>query len=256
MFVRTTKIDRKLVNLIGGKLSGAGFLALLLIAGPYCKANVITLNFEGIDTYPDASAILIQNYYNGGAASNGAVGPNYGVTFTAGAALLCMNTSAADCSNTSKEGLGVAGSQYYGMFFPTTNPIMDVAGGFTTGFSMAYSNPASATIGVQLWSGLDGTGTLLASSSLGATTDGASLPACYTADYCPFANFSLSFSGTAESVVFTGTANQSAYDDFTFGSTQVGGGAPEPASVLLMFGALVIGGWFVRRSRVISIVRP
>ncbi len=108
---------------------------------------------------------------------------------------------------------------------------MDVVAGFDTGFSMAYSNPNGATLGIEIWSGLDGTGTMLASSVLGATTVGTDVSGCFSALYCPFSDFSVAFSGTAESVIFTGTANQSVYDDFTFGSTTVsgGGGVRSPA---------------------------
>jgi hypothetical protein len=181
---------QRVSHLNKNSLTVAVAAGVLLFAGPVCKAGVITLNFEGIDTYPDGSNVLIQNYYNGGTASNGVAGPNFGVTFTTGATLLCMNTTAAPgCSNTSKGGVGVAGSQNFAMFFPSTNPIMDVAAGFTTGFSMAYSNPNAATLGVQIWSGVDGTGALLASTSLGGTTDGIGVAGCFSSNYCPFSDF-------------------------------------------------------------------
>lgn len=233
-----------------GGLTQALAMALLLVAGPVSKAGVITLDFVGIDSYPDASDVLIENYYDGGAASDGNVGPNYGVTFSSGATLLCLNTASdPTCSNTSMGGQGLADSQDWAMYFPTTNPTMDVSGGFTSGFSMVYSNPNGATVGVQVWSGLDGTGTLLASASLAQTTAGTDVSGCYDALYCPFADFSLAFSGTGESIVFTGTANQSVYNDITFGSTVVGGTAPEPGSGLLLAGGLAICGFVLRRSR-------
>ena len=222
-------------------MSGAIAAGLLSLVGPICSAGVINLNFEGIDTYPDGNTVLIQNYYNGGSASNGAIGPNYGVTFSSGALLLCLDTSVSTgCSNASKGGQGVPGSDDFAMFFPSTNPTMDVAGGFDTGFAMAYSNAFATTLGIQIWSGLDGTGTLLASGSLPGTGDGASNPACFSSDYCPFSAFSLGFSGTAQSVVFTGTGNQSVYDDITFGSTSLTSSAPEPGSGLMIFAGLLI----------------
>ncbi len=96
-----------------GTVPGVIAAALVLFAAPVCSAGVITLNFEGIDTYPDASDVLIENYYNGGTASDGVTGPSDGVTFSSGATLLCLNTADdPSCSNTSKGGLGVTGSEF------------------------------------------------------------------------------------------------------------------------------------------------
>lgn len=209
-----------------------------LAAAPAASAAVIYLNFEGIATYPTGSGTVIGNYYNGGAASNGAVGPNYGVQFTTGGQLLCLNTAGTECSNTSKGGQGIPASQFYGLFFPTANPTMNVAAGFDTGFSFNYTAPFTTGTIVNVYAGLNGTGLLLATLSLPLTTTGT----CNTtisqgAQYCPFASASLSFSGIARSVVFGGTVNSQVFDDFTFGSTSVGAAVPEPAT----WGMMILG---------------
>src|ERR1035441_9958318 len=80
-------------------------LALLALAAT-CSADVTVLTFEGIAPYPNNNDVYVQNYYNGGSASNGNVGPNYGVTFDAPALVICLNTLNTDCSNTSRGGLG------------------------------------------------------------------------------------------------------------------------------------------------------
>jgi len=207
------------------------------------QAAPITLNFEGIANYPNGTGTLIDQYYNGGTASNGASGTNFGVSFSSGASLLCLNTSGNVCSNTSKGGSGVPGSEFYAMYFPSQNPFMNVAAGFDTGFAFSYANPFSSGQTVNIYSGLNGTGTLLASLTLPLTSTGSD--ACETigggADYCPFSNVSIAFAGTARSVQFSGTVNASVFDDFTFGSTVVGGGdggggndVPEPASIALL----------------------
>jgi hypothetical protein len=227
----------------------AAMATVLALAASPAYAATITLNFEGIAPHPNSSNILINNFYNGGTASNGASGPNLGVAFSSGATLLCLNTTTIQCSNTSKGGLGVAGSEFNAMFFPLTNPTMNVAAGFDTGFAMSFGNPFSAAVTVSIFSGLNGTGSLLASAVLPGTTNGAN-GACAAfggPNYCPFSDFSLPFAGTAMSVVFGGPSDISVYDDFTFGSTVVGGdpnaGAiPEPSTVILLLSGLAAVG--------------
>lgn len=222
----------------------ATFLAVPLAAH---AGRVITLNFEGIAPYPNLSDIPIDNYYNGGAAGDGAIGPNYGVTFSASAQLLCLNTLTVFCSNSSKGGRGV-GSELSALDFSAPQPTsvwIDVAGGFTTGFAMDYSDPYFAqTVGI--YSGLNGTGTLLASGTLPLTPYGCKP---YRADFCPFENFSLAFSGTAKSVVFTGKFSPG-YDDLTFGSTTVS--VPEPGTLALLGLALGLAPLALRRRRAAS----
>jgi len=59
----------------------------------------------------------------------------------------------------------------------------------------------------------------------------------------------LDFAGIARSVVFGGTANQQMFDDFTFGSTTVGG-IPEPAGWAMMIGGFALVGAAMRRRRI------
>ena len=208
--------------------------------------GTVVLNFEGIAPYPNANNVFIQNYYNGGAASNGNIGPNDGVTFNAPALLICLNTLSTICSNTSRGGQGDFNSQLGGVFFLGSDAItMNVTSGFDTGFSFEYtaiSTPGS----VAVFDGLDGSGNNLASILLPPTTSGP-CPG-YNAGFCPFVPVGVSFGGVAESVVFSGAANEIVFDDITFGSSTPGG-VPEPATLGLVGGALVFVATRFRRPK-------
>ena len=133
-------------------------------------------------------------------------------------------------------------------FLSGPGDLMDRAAGFTTGFSFYYSAPVYSGA-VDVYSGLDGTGTLLASLTLPTTENGASVPGCYGTAYCPWVADGITFSGTAESVNFTGTANYIGFAEITLGSATPGG-VPEPSTWAMMalgFAGLGFAGW--RKSR-------
>ena len=212
------------------------FAVLALTAGT-AMAAVIDLTFEGLAPYPHANTVQVLNFYNGGTSSAGMTGPNYGISFPDNALNICLNTTTTFCSNTSRGGLGDPASQLGALFFLSgTNTYVDVAAGFTTGFSFNYT---AINVGgsVSVWSGLDGTGTLLATLNLPTTPSGPCVG--YGAGFCPFVPFGVTFAGTAQSIDFGGTANQIVFDDVTFGSSTPGK-TPEPSSLILL-GSGVLG---------------
>ncbi len=199
-------------------------------------AAPIVLNFEGINsTYPATSYASIEGFYDGGTSSAGTSGTNYGITFSSNALAICLNTPGVFCSNASRGGQGDPNSQEGALFFLSgSNTFMDDPAGFTTGFSLFYTainNPGS----LEVYSGLDGTGTLLASLSLPTTSS--NCPTTYGANYCPFVPVGVSFAGTGESISFAGVADQIAFDDVTFGSVTPGpqpSSTPEPSSLIMI----------------------
>jgi hypothetical protein len=219
---------------------GFGVSVAALIAATAAHAGpVIDLTFEGINaSYPSGYA-FINNFYNGGMSSDGTTGPNYGIVFSSNAQAICLNSTTVTCSNTSKGGLGDPNSQEGGLFFLSgTDTFMDVAAGFTTGFSFNYAS-VSDSGSVSVFSGLDGTGTLLATINLSPDSSGCS---SYSAAFCPFSPIGVNFAGVAESIEFAGVANEIVFDDVTFGSSTPGGGVPEPSTwAMMMLGLAGLG---------------
>ena len=66
------------------------------------SADVVTLDFEGVNaTYPSGFAQVL-DFYNGGTSSDGTSGVNYGVSFSDNALAICLNSLSVTCSNTSR----------------------------------------------------------------------------------------------------------------------------------------------------------
>jgi PEP-CTERM motif len=230
--------------------------ALVAVALASTAANAQILNFEGINsTYPSTNYAFLQNYYNGGTSSQGTSGTNFGIEFSSNAQAICLNTILAgqlqSCSNTSRGGVGNAGSQRGGLFFLSGSAtFMNRSAGFTNGFSFFYAAISSGG-SFSVWSGLNGTGTLLGSLNLATTPS--NCPG-FSAGFCPFVAAGLAFSGTAQSVTFAGVANQIVFDDVTFGNSvpdQPPGDnvVPEPATYVMMGTGLVMLGGIARRRR-------
>ncbi len=215
-----------------------------LLAIP-AQASIISLNFENIAPYPNDNNVFIQEFYNGGTSSIGTSGTNYGVSFGSNALLICLNSTTVFCSNTSRGGLGDSASQQGSLFFLSgSETYLNVAAGFTTGFSFNYVSSVSGSVGV--YDGLNGTGNLLASVELAPNISGC--PA-YAAGFCPFGPAGVTFAGTAKSISFGGVANQIVFDDITFGTEIPGGVVPEPASWAMLITGFGLVGFAARRRR-------
>jgi len=166
-------------------------------------ARSVGLTFEGLK---DSEPIL--NFYNGGFGGKGSgPGPNFGITFSSNflAVISSLNGGTGNFAN-APSGNTVA-------FFPSPAVVMDVAGGFTGSFPFFYS--AFQAGSVSIFSGLDGTGTLLATQSLPQN------------DFSGTANVwtltEVNFSGSAESVIFSAPANAIAFDDIFVPGPVAGG---------------------------------
>ncbi len=206
-------------------------LAALAMAAAPASAEVVTLTFEGI-----GDVVEIGSFY----------GPDY--SFSADALALESEESGGSGNFTNApSGIAVMA------FLDSDNAILDVANGFTDGFSFYYSSNASAT--VTVWDGLGGTGNLLGQINLLAQSNAGCEDNPYY--YCNWSAAGIDFTGTAYSINFGGAADNTAYDNITFGDRIPGNGdnggptvpgIPEPATwAMLILGFGLVGGMARRR---------
>lgn len=113
---------------------------------------------------------------------------------------------------------------------------MNVALGFKDSISFSYSSSALVISAVNVYSGLDGTGTLLASFNLvpNATIG------CSDSPFCRFDTVTSTFGGLAKSVTF-GAGVGAAFDNVAITAV------PEPATAVLML--LGVAGLLAARQR-------
>jgi hypothetical protein len=211
-------------------LLGAGVLAS-------ASAHAQVLNFVGLqDNEP------VGNYYNGGTGGFGSgPGPNYGITF--GSDSLALISDGAGGSGNFPVNAGPSDTALY--FLSGPGDVMDKASGFTTGFSFFYADQVGFTGSVTVWSGLDGTGTELASLSLPSTPD----------PYNVFVPIGVAFGGTAESVIFSGSANFIAFEDITLNSATPGAVPDTIGTSLYLVAIIGLAGaaWASRRQAGVAI---
>ena len=196
--------------------------------------SVIYLDFEGVgDLDP------INDFYNGGTSGHGNSGTDYGIQFTP-TSLGLIDADVGGSGNTGNEPSGETV-----MFFLQTNATLNVAAGFTTGFSFYYAAP-NHTGHVYVYDGLNGTGNLLADLFLPINGPGSGDP---NGIYSNWDVASLPFAGTAHSIVFGGTPNYIVYDDVTFGSITPGPVDVPISDWAIYFGIFLIAAFMVLRYR-------
>ena len=170
-------------------------LAFLALTAAQAQASSFSLNFGGLQ---DGEQVL--DYYAGGFGSLGSgPGPDFDIVFSP--SFIAVMAIPPYGPNRAGELSGPLA-------------IMDVAGGFTGLLSFYYEAPDSSGL-VTIWSGLDGTGAMLASFPLVASSD-------WDVAGSPF-------SGTAMSVTYSGTPG-TRFDVITNHGFVI----PEPSSIVLL----------------------
>jgi hypothetical protein len=187
----------------------------LLLTGAFGANATPVLDFNTLQV-----GEKVLGYYNGGLGSMGTgPGPNFGITFT------IDFVTVAD---------GVFGPPFRAEGLPSGSGTMDFATGFIGIFSFSFYYQNSGAVGaVNLYSGIDGSGSLVGTILLPNTTTSGWTPA----GLFPAADF--------KSAIFSGSTNTLVFDNITFGGIFI----PEPASITLVFIGLAALG-FVGRKRI------
>jgi hypothetical protein len=194
----------------------------ILASSVSAMAAPTTIDFEGTGSFSS-----ISDFYNGGIDGVGNSGTNYGVAFSASAQSLANDELGPYFSNAPTPGSV--------MFVSDGTAFLNAAQGFYGAVSLYYSSTVEALNAINIYSGLNGTGSVLGSFNLGANAQNG----CSDTAYCHFDNVSVAFAGTGQSIGFSNT--QAAYDNVSI--TPV----PEPTGYALMALGLVAVGFVARR---------
>jgi hypothetical protein len=240
-------------------VSLAAAVATIVAAGA-AQASSVTLPLgTGSNLYTGGYTLTtgadIENYFNGGNDSQVAkdgTGPALGFTFSGNATAQKAGTSPTTGDGRFENNPSQASEILSFSSSSSTAAYMNYLPGFSNlSFNYSYSNnnPGATDLDAYVYSGLNGTGTLLDTLKL---TPGGTAVSCKTAgdSYCTWSTAAISWGGAAESVVFgttagaTTTATPAIITEFD-GVTVTP--VPLPAALWLMLGGFGGLAAFVRR---------
>lgn len=188
-------------------------IAAGLLAASLAQANAPVL----VDFETPTSFASVLEHYNGGTDGAMVAGADLGVSFTADALALQNDVLTTYFSNAPSP---------VGVMAPVgADATMNVAAGFTGSVGFWYTADSFVVQGVNVYSGMDGTGTLLASFNLVAN---AQADGCSSSAYCRFDKMTSTFAGTAHSITFGNAANMAAFDNISITAV------PEPGAALML----------------------
>jgi hypothetical protein len=203
-------------------VSSAAILSTLLVlsVSAFAHSGGELLSFQGIGDMQE-----VGNYYDGGGLHHTR---NYGVTFSSNIFALrsVFNGGNGEFSTTPT---GTPSIFIEGTTGAAATGVLNASRGFSNGFNFYYTAgfTGNQTGTVTIWSGANGTGTVLATITLANNNS-----ACSSPSYCNWSSDGVNFSGTAHSVTFSGPANEMGLADLTLGTKSTA--VPEPSSFLLL----------------------
>lgn len=199
-------------------------LAAGLLSAAPAFSTPITLDFEGASSFSS-----IDGFYNGGTDSSGASGANVGVLFGGDALALQNDVLGPYFSNAPTAGTVMA---------PVgADATLNSSAGFSGTASFFYSS--SAATSVSVFSGLNGTGSLLGTFNLLSNAQNG----CSDTAFCHWDEASLNFGGVAQSILFGNAASVAAFDNVSIAPV------PLPAAIWLLGSSLIGLGGIARRRK-------
>ena len=201
------------------KLFHVAAAAVLAMAPAFAGASSFVVDFEKSWDYLYGD---VNNYYAGGAAADGSSGANLGVSF--------VNVSGL--SNDANFTYYSGAPSPLGTAYAHDTAYIDVAAGVAGNLSFFYSTPVDVAGAIKVYSGLDGTGTLLGTFDLGANS---------SEFYDTWSQVTLRFDGVARSFDLTGSDNVVGFDNIS--------AVPEAGSSAMLLGGLVLLAGLARRRR-------
>ncbi len=167
----------------------------------------------------------VGNFYNGAGPAGV---PNYGVSFSSNFYGL-RSFLTGGSGNFSPTLAGTSAIFLVGALGSPVTGVMNVSPGFSSGINFFYTAlfAAGQSETVTIWSGTNGSGTVLATIVLGTNDASCGFPL-----YCNWSGAGASFSGTAHSVTFSGPADELGISDITIGSSTTA--LPESSAVYLL----------------------